>query len=103
MATLTAYLAHSYLTPADLIGKSPDALAAALSLAGDNMIGHPGWVKVGTAEVAVTLDSQDEIIVNTIAALRKAKRELLATAEAESTRLEGEIQKLLAITNEVAL
>ena len=101
MATLTAYLAHSWRTPAELAGLSQDELASSLHFTAHDMSGSAGWTEVGSAEITVTLKSHADMVNDTITALREAKRELLAKAEAESTRIEGQIQKLLAITCEV--
>lgn len=101
MATLTAYLVHSYMTPAELFSKSQDELAEQLSFTRHDMSSNESWREVGTAEITVTLKPHDEIVVDTIAALRKAQSLMLAKAHAESNRIDGEIQKLLAITNEV--
>ena len=101
MATLTAYLAHSCLTPADLLGNTQEDLASRLTFSNTDMRDHSGWLDVGTAAIVVTLKSHDEIVVDTIAALRRTQSLMLARAQAEITRIDAEIGKLLAITNEV--
>jgi hypothetical protein len=100
MATLTAYLTSGYRKPADLIGMKPAELASCLCYSEVDMR-HHNWIAVGTAEITVTLKPRDEMTVETIAALRKAQSLLLAKAQAESNRIDGEISKLLAICNEV--
>lgn len=57
-----------------------------------------GWSKVGTAEVTVTIVSNDEIVANKVDALRKQQQTVRAEAEAKSQRIEEQIQSLLAIT-----
>lgn len=101
MATLHAYLAYSSLKPADLIGMPLDKLVrhVALSTHGTMHKDDARWIHVGTAEVAsITLDPIEAIVNGQINALRKKQADLTAAA----TAIEGEIQKLLAITNEVA-
>lgn len=64
---------------------------------------HTGadWVKVGTAQVTVTLLDHDKMMAGQIEALRKEQTKVQADAQAEVTKLERQIQQLLAITNEV--
>lgn len=58
------------------------------------------WVRVGTAQVKVTLDTRDSVLVRQVASLRAKQTALRAETEQECTRIEQRIQSLLAITNE---
>lgn len=65
----------------------------------------PGWTKdgyrlVGWADITVTLMPHEEMLQAAVESLREQKTAVLAQAQAEATRIEGEIQKLLAITFE---
>lgn len=92
-AWLTAY---SETKPADLHKLDGDKLAGSLIYAQHDMTDQ-GWVRVGEADITVTLASVEARTADTIAALRRKQGEL----QAASTRIEGEIQKLLSITCEV--
>lgn len=59
-----------------------------------------GYIQVGTAKVEIEFINRDEMTTNAVSALRKQKESVLAEAQAEATRIDGEIQNLLAITNE---
>lgn len=56
------------------------------------------WIKVGTAEVVVTLDDDDTVRENLVDSLRKEKSKVLAEAQAKATQIEDRIQSLLAIS-----
>lgn len=56
-----------------------------------------GWTKIGRAEITVTFDDDDTVRENLVASLKAQKAEVLATAQAEATRIEERIQSLLAI------
>lgn len=60
-----------------------------------------GYVFVGDAEITVTVIDEPSIVSNKIDALRATKTSVLAEAQAKATELESQIQKLLAISNEV--
>ena len=105
MATLFAHLSpYQLLTPADLIGKTHDELTQCLhfgaseKLDGDHM-GVP-YMLVGKAEVTLTMCDTAAIV--TIAAMRAQQQTIRANAEVEAGRIEMQISKMLAITNEVA-
>ena len=56
-----------------------------------------GYVMVGMARIEIELLPQKEITTKAVATLRQQKEQVLATAQAEATRIEGQIQSLLAI------
>jgi hypothetical protein len=56
-----------------------------------------GWVKVGTAEITVTLDEPPEIASKQIAALQGQLEEMRAEHQLQQTALLGRINNLLAI------
>lgn len=59
-----------------------------------------GWTQVGTAEVTVTLFNEKDIINKKVEALKEEIKEAKALAVLTETRLQGQIQELLAITYE---
>lgn len=61
-----------------------------------------GYAKVGTAQVTVTFFDRDTVVTEKISALRSELQTVRANAQLKAKEIEGEIQKLLAITNEVA-
>ena len=56
-----------------------------------------GYIMVGMARIEIELLPQKEITTKAVATLRQQKEQVLATAQAEATRIEGQIQSLLAI------
>ena len=60
-----------------------------------------GWVKVGDAEITVTLRDKNEVTAGQVAVLREAKRRIQAEAEAQITQIDGRIQSLLALPMEI--
>lgn len=100
--TLRAYLAHSYRKPADLIGLTQEELAKALAFSPHDMSGTDGWIEVGEVHISsVTLKPHDQMVADTVAALRQQVQNIRAESELKAARLENEIQKLLAIGCEV--
>lgn len=101
-ATLTAYATeYCSLTPQDYAEKAGQAIAERLSFARFGAV-PKGWSVVGTAEVTITLPDADTLIANKVEALRAEKGKVMAEAGAAVTRIERQIQQLLAITHEVA-
>lgn len=56
-----------------------------------------GYIMVGTARIEIELLPAKEMTAKAVSTLRKQKEQVLATAQAEATRIEGQIQSLLAI------
>lgn len=56
-----------------------------------------GYIMVGTVHIEVELLPSKEITTKAVTTLRQQKEQVLATAHAEATRIEGQIQSLLAI------
>ena len=56
-----------------------------------------GYIMVGKAHIEIELLPQKEITTKAVVTLRQQKEQVLATAQAEATRIEGQIQSLLAI------
>lgn len=98
-AEIPAYLLSTCYGPEDLKRADSD-VANLLTLR--NMSMAPDYVRVGTAQVTIELVSESEIVANKVQALRAEKQQTLADAQAKATRLESQIQQLLAITHEVA-
>ena len=56
-----------------------------------------GYIMVGTARIEIELLPAKEMTAKAVSTLRKQKEQVLATAQAEAIRIEGQIQSLLAI------
>ncbi len=97
-AKITAWItAYSDLRPADLHEADAGKLMSQLGYSSHDMTDQ-GWVRVGEASITVELASVEALAADTIAALRRKQGEL----QSAQTRIEGEIQKLLSISCEVA-
>lgn len=97
MATLTAYLhGSSCYTPADLHDMPAERLAASLSFWETKPFSS--YIRVGTAELTVTLDSREACTASAVEALRNQQQTVRAQAEATAQCIEQQIAKLLAIT-----
>lgn len=93
-ATLKAWLpSHSSMRPCDVRGTDPLTLANECGFSSLDMA-TSGWVCIGEATISVELAPVERMTSDTIAALRRQQGEL----QAKATQIEGEIQKLLAIT-----
>ena len=55
---------------------------------------------VGWAEITITLLPHDDMLKSAVESLTAQKKKVMADSQAEITRIEGEIQKLLAINYE---
>ena len=58
------------------------------------------WRLVGHAEIKITMLPTSDMLRSAVEGLKAQKTAVLATAQREANRIEGEIQKLLAITFE---
>ena len=56
-----------------------------------------GWVKVGDAEITVSLYGREEITRSQVSMLTEAKRRIQAETQAKINQIDGQIQSLLAI------
>ena len=59
-----------------------------------------GYIMVGTTNIEITMFPREVVTSRAIATLKAQKEAVLAKASAEATRIEGQIQSLLAITNQ---
>jgi len=84
---------YSSLTPADL----ENGRVAGLIYTDADMKSD-GWTLVGTATITVSLVDKDTLIQNKVAALREEAKAIRADATEKVTRIEGQIQNLLAIS-----
>lgn len=57
-----------------------------------------GWTRVGEAEITIEAPDASTLIANKVEALKALQRKLLGEAQAKATRIDAQIQKLLAIT-----
>lgn len=78
-----------------------DTLFNRLHLSGHDMSEY-GYSYVGTAEVTITLNDPDTIVGDKVKSLQAEATKVQADAQAAVTRIQRQINELLAITNEVA-
>jgi allophanate hydrolase subunit 2 len=81
-----------------VLERSPDRIVNDLAYS------HPtidmttsGWIAIGTAEITVTVNDHEALLKTQIDALRRTQKAIEAEASAKSTRIEQQIQSLLAI------
>jgi hypothetical protein len=99
MKTKAWITATSSLSPKDLLeGKSLDRL----HFSNHDML-SAGWTFAGDAELTVTVPDEKTLIDNKVKALREEAKTIRAEATAQVTRIEGQIQNLLAITHDAPL
>lgn len=97
--SLTVWLPDYYASKAIRAASLPIHMFAFISPQQD--MRSSGWVQVGTAEVAVTFESQDAVNEAAAAAIRAQMAEAAAKHQAVQTELQARLNSLLAITNEV--
>jgi hypothetical protein len=103
MAKINAYLTYGGIAgqkPQDLQKMDQESLASLLALTAQDMSGATDWVLVGTANVTIDLFPADEQIERQAEALRAQITKHRADSQLKLAQLEGELQKLLAITCE---
>ena len=79
-----------------------DAAVDAFNISAADMSEY-GWARAGTAQVTVDLLDDSAILAGTIASLRAQRKKILAEAHASATKIDGEIQSLLAIENNLTV
>ena len=104
--TVTAALSvltspYSSLTPEDFATAPADRIASGVVFWTPECGIPEGYSLVGAGEITFTLHDRDSIIASKVEALKAEKTQTLAEAQAKATRLESQIQQLLAITHEV--
>lgn len=90
---------YSSVTPEDLVSADDAMLIKRIQFSALDMT--PEWARIGTATVTVTLATTESIVQGQVATLKAQQRKVKGDAEAEVTKLERQIQSLLAITHEV--
>ena len=93
---LSKYSAHK---ASELHALDHDALLKATHLTPAEWPTNEGYTLVGTAEAQVTLFPPAECISRQVASLRSEQTKLRAESEAAVTRIEKQINSLLAIEN----
>lgn len=85
----------------DSSGVTPDNLAKGkidgLTYYPNDMV-SVGWVFAGEAEITVHLVDTKTLIDNKVAALKEEAKNIRAEATAKCTKIEGQIQNLLALS-----
>ena len=99
--TLNAFLPEwSSMKPHELHTVDPVRLASALMFStGKNF--STDCIRVGTAQVVVTLDPPENYVADAVAGLRAKQAEIRAQAEVAAQRIDEQISKLLAIGHTV--
>jgi hypothetical protein len=87
------------ISPADLASRDGSELMGKVHLCPHSMPSE--YARIGSATVTVTFNSTDDIVTGRVDALQAEQRRLKGEAEAAVTKLERQIQRLLAITHEV--
>ena len=95
MKTVTGKLI-AYLTPTAMAEKRSSESVDSMIFSTLDMTDH-GWVRVGDAEITVSLDDSSAIVRSQVSMLKEAKRRVLAEMQAKSNLIDGQIQSLLAI------
>lgn len=97
-ATVPAWITNDYFDPKTLVDGEPVKVVGDLHYCAPeaDMTGY-GWVKVGTAEITLTIDDPREVINNKVDALQAQKRSVMAEAQMKLNKIEGQIQELLCI------
>jgi hypothetical protein len=96
---LMAYLSpYAQIKAHELHDASEEQLKSALFITAHEP-GHD-YTPVGEVEARLHLFESSDIIGNKVASLRTLQAELRARCEREATRLEGEVQSLLCLTND---
>ena len=99
--TVAAYLTDLYTTVDDLA--SLDCPVSAMAYTNSDLSGLSHWLRVGTAEVVVTMMDQEKLTLDAIEKIDAQIRETQAAAEITITDLKRRRQKLLAITLETGV
>jgi hypothetical protein len=85
---------HSTIGPKDLLDEK---VIGALAYHSDDMSKY-GWTLVGEAEITLHIADEKTLVDNKVAALREELKNVRAEAQAKATRLESQINDLLALT-----
>ena len=104
MSTTITHKTKAWITSHSDIG--PQELAHAKVAEELNYTSHmgmvkQGWTVVGDAEITIMLVDQDTLVQNKVQALREELKTVRAEAQLKETKLESQIQNLLAISYEV--
>lgn len=95
-ATVPAWITSNYFDPKTLVDGEPGRVIDGVGYSSLDMSTH-GWVKCGTAEITLTIDDPREVIDSKVTALQAQKKSVMAKAQMELNKLEGQIQELLCI------
>ena len=95
MKTVTGKLT-AYMTPTAMAEKRSSESVDSMVFSSLDMTDH-GWVRIGEAEITVSLYDSAEIVRSQVSMLKEAKRRVQAEAQAKINQIEGQIQSLLAI------
>lgn len=97
--TVKVWLTNDHYGPDDIKRDGSKCIGKLGYFNGDMTLS--GWTQIGEADITLRLVSDDAMVANKVSALREEIKSVRAEAEATVTRLEGRVQQLLAITNEV--
>lgn len=93
-----AWFAGSTYGPEDLNGMSDEVLGRVVAYSSNLNMAEHGWSLIGDAEITLHVEDEDTLIANKVQGLRGELARVRAESQAKETRIEEQIQKLLAIT-----
>ena len=97
-ATVGAYINAKYNSMTSVLSGTPEnAVSDMIFYEAPNGKAPEDWTLVGSAEVTVTLIDEGQINAAQVSALVAEKRRIQAECELAVTRIDGQIQSLLAI------
>jgi len=89
-ATIHAYVA-SYYTMDDIVNVAPENAVNRLMFSINPL---DGYIQIGTAEIRVTIDSQEDIVSRQISTLQEAKKRIQAETQQKLNAIDEQIGKL---------
>jgi hypothetical protein len=96
--TVPVWCGSTYYGPADLQTMEPKKLVDTVSFF--SFTPSSSYVRVGDADVTIRLFANEQMTANAVEMLRQQKDKVRAEAEAAITRIDTQINNLLAITYE---
>lgn len=83
--------------PNELASLEDSKLIERLTFSREHMKGYEGWVYVGDATVTIEIIDTQEIVAGQVQSLEAQKQKVMADSQLAITRIDRQIQQLLAI------
>jgi hypothetical protein len=96
---LNAFLTNSWQSPKDLEHPEGQKVVSNMTYVESEMKGVGDWVKVGTAEITVTLFDQDKIVEEKVESVKAAMQKEEADHSVRMMHFTDKLNQLLAITH----